>query len=159
MTNFAQILQFVTSLKRICTLFCISFSVSVLSVITVSVSFVAVSRLRSVDCFICINGFKLSVCFCASLPDLAEFARFAMTTENNNIKHVSATDNVSSRHYLFTQSVASYHELTDTEYEVRLPSLNRSNGWTAAMFRTLLIVHGGAAVIDTSSCSAVSVGA
>ena len=43
-------------------------------------------------CFICINGFKLSVCFCASLRDLAEFARFAVTTEKNNVEYVSATD-------------------------------------------------------------------
>jgi len=80
-----------------------------------------------------------------------------MTTEKNNVEHVSATDNVSSRHYLFTQSVASYHELTDTEYKVRLPSLKRSNAWIAVMFRTLLIAQGGAAGNDMLSCSVVSV--
>jgi len=48
-TSFAQILLFVTSSKRICTLFCIDFSVILHSLTTVSLYFAAVSRLQSVD--------------------------------------------------------------------------------------------------------------
>ena len=48
-TDFTQILLFVASSKRICTGFCIDFSVILHSLATVSPSFAAVSVLQSVD--------------------------------------------------------------------------------------------------------------
>lgn len=94
-TNFAQILQFVTSLKRIYTLFCISFSVILHSLATVSVSFPAVSRLQSVDGPQLYQYKRFQVfrmCLCQSTRFGREFARFAMATEKNNVEHVSATN-------------------------------------------------------------------
>jgi len=44
--------------------------------------------------------------------------------------------------------VDSFHELTDIEYKVRLPSLNRINGWTTAVFQVLLIAHSHSAMGD-----------
>ena len=47
--NFAQMLLFVTSSKRICTGYCVDFSVILYSLATVSLSFAAISVLQSVD--------------------------------------------------------------------------------------------------------------